>query len=143
MMGLEENCEAARAAETLVRFEELADLITRKPKAEETGDGTIIADVVLPELFANIEDMRSRLAEARPSSFRGAVCQLLAALRDRRVGDVTDIERARKLEASAVAYFGRACLLDQSFSGRLSYISAHHFVEDNGCGPCSQLAEVA
>jgi len=142
-MGLEENCEAARAAETLVRFEELADLITRKPKAEETGDGTIIADVVLPELFANIEDMRSRLAEARPSSLRGAICQLLAALRDRRIGDVTDIERAGKLEASAVAYFGRACLLDPSFSGRLSYISARHFVEGNGSGTCVQLAEVA
>lgn len=142
-MGLEENCEAARAAETLVRFEKLADLITRKPKAAETGDGTIIADVVLPELFANIEEMRSRLAETRPSSLRGAICQILAALRDRRVGDVADIERAGKLEASATAYFARACLLDPSFSSRLSYIDARQFTEDGDCGACSQLAEVA
>ena len=142
-MKLEENCEAARAAETLARFEELADLITRTPKAAETGDGTVIVDVVLPELFANIEDMRNRLAEARPSSFGGAICQLLAAIRDRRVGDVADIERAGKLEASAIGYFYRACLLDPSFSRRLSYINPRQFEEDRDFGPCSQLAEVA
>lgn len=129
MMKLEENCEAVRAAETLLRFEELADLITRTQKAEETGDRAVIADVVLQELFANIEDMRNRLAKARPSSLRGAVCQLLAAFRDRRVGDLADIRRAAELEASAVGYFDRACLLDSSFSRRLSYINPHQLAE--------------
>jgi len=93
-----EFCPAAACAAAIVRLETFADQVARL-----------------------LGEARGRLAEVEAVSAAGAMAQLLAAIRDVRVRDDAERERAKDLEAKAVRCLGDARLFDARFCGLLSH----------------------
>ncbi len=65
-------------------------------------------------------DARDRLAKVQAVSAAGAMAQLLAAIRDIRVRDDAERERAKDLEVRAVRFLSAARLFDPNFCSKLS-----------------------
>src|SRR5689334_21542556 len=76
---------------------------------------------IAEELVLAADEARDRLAEVEAVSAAGAMAQLLAAIRDVRVCDEAERERAKDLEAKAVRFLSNARLFDARFCGTLSH----------------------
>lgn len=76
-------------------------------------------------LLSETEDARTGLADVAPTTVAGAVAQLLAAIRDIRIGDDFEIARARTLERQAVGFFIRSGLIDAGFAEVISQTDPH------------------
>jgi hypothetical protein len=77
-------------------------------------------EAISDELMLAADEARDRLSKIEAVSAAGAMAQLLASIRDIRVRDDAERERARDLEAKAVRFLSDAQLFDPSFCGRLS-----------------------
>ncbi len=119
-----EFCPAAACAAAIVRLEAFADQVARLlAEARMTRSGEVMGELeaISDELMLAADDARDRLAEVEAVSAAGAMAQLLAAIRDVRVRDDAERERARDLEAKAVRFLSNARLFDASFCGTLSH----------------------
>jgi hypothetical protein len=101
-------CPAAAAAEELARLEAYLDLVlhglNQAITATPAVPGALLRQIEL-HAEASIEAMeaaRTRLSGATARSAAGAMAQLLAAIRDTRVGD--NPARAALLEAQAIRF---------------------------------------
>jgi len=118
-----EFCPAAARASSLARFESLYEQVedlmgdpslARQPKL--AGE----LEALACRLLLEIEEARTQLAGIEAVSSAGAIAQLLAAIRDIRVGDDAERERAKQLEARAVGFLAAAGLFDGEVCRRLS-----------------------
>ena len=119
-----EFCPAAACAAAIVRLETFADQVARLlGEARMARSGEVMGELegIAEELAGAAEEARERLAEVEAVSAAGAMAQLLAAIRDVRVRDDAERERAKDLEAKAVRFLGDARLFDARFCGLLSH----------------------
>lgn len=118
-----EFCPAAACAAAIVRLEgfgaQVARLLT-EAKLAHSPDLMSQLEAIAEELMLAADDARDRLSKAEAVSSAGAMAQLLAAIRDVRVRDDAERERAKDLEAKAVRFLGAADLYDASFCNTLS-----------------------
>jgi hypothetical protein len=77
-------------------------------------------EAIQDELILAAHDARDRLAKIDAVSPAGAIAQLLAAIRDIRVRDDHESERAKDLEARVVHFLASAGLYDSQFSNAVS-----------------------
>ncbi|HEV7693117.1 MAG TPA: hypothetical protein VGO52_19940 [Hyphomonadaceae bacterium] len=119
-----EFCPAAACAAAIVRLETFGDQVARLLGEARVGRSVELVgelEEIAQELALAADDARDRLAEVEAVSAAGAMAQLLAAIRDVRVRDDAERERARDLEAKAVRFLSNARLFDARFCGLLSH----------------------
>jgi hypothetical protein len=118
-----EFCPAAACAAAIVRLERAVDLLDRmKSEAELARSRALFEkfEAIMDEMMLTSDEARTRLAEVEAVSAAGAMAQLLAAIRDIRVGDDRETVRARDLEAKAVRFLVAAGLLSAAACGQIS-----------------------
>ncbi len=119
-----EFCPAAACAAAIVRLEGFIDHVARLHLEAQLARSPELMqqqlDGIHDELMLAADDARDRLAKVEAVSSAGAIAQLLAAIRDIRVRDDAERERAKDLEAKAVRFLANANLYDAHFSGKLS-----------------------
>lgn len=118
-----EFCPAAACAAAIVRLEGFIDHVARlheEAKLARSPELMRQLDAIQEELVLAADEARDRLAKVEAVSSAGAIAQLLAAIRDIRVRDDAERERAKDLEAKAVRFLANANLYDAHFSGKLS-----------------------
>lgn len=116
-------CPAAACAAAIVRLEGFADHVARlHEEAQLAGSPELMKqlEAISEELLLAADEARGRLAHVEAVSSAGAMAQLLAAIRDVRVRDTTEAERAKDLEARAVRFLAGAGLYDAGFCRSLS-----------------------
>lgn len=118
-----EFCPAAACAAAIVRLEGFITQVTRlavEAQAARSPDLMCQLGMISDELILAVEEARDRLAQVEAISAAGAMAQLLAAIRDVRVRDDAERERARDLEAKAIRFLGAANLYDPHFCRSIS-----------------------
>jgi len=118
-----EFCPAAACAAALVRLEGFIDHLARlheHAQLARSHDLMRQLEAISDELLLAADEARTRLAQVDAISAAGAMAQLLAAIRDGRVRDDAERERARDLEAKAIRFLANANLYDACFCGALS-----------------------
>lgn len=116
-------CPAASCAGVIVRLESLLAQLARLQAAAEPARSPAVMthlEAVKDELLIAVDEARDRLAQAEPVSAAGAIAQLLAAVRDIRIRDEHECERAKDLEMRAVGFLTRASLYNPDFASALS-----------------------
>lgn len=116
-------CPAAACAATIVQLEGFIDHVARLMREAELARSPGLLqqlEQVQDELHLAADEARDRLANVEAISAAGAMAQLLASLRDVRVRDDAERERARTLEARAVRFLADARLFDARFCRSLS-----------------------
>lgn len=116
-------CPAAACAAAIVRLEGFIDHVARlHEEARLAGSPDLMKqlEAISDELILAADDARERLARVEAVSAAGAMAQLLAAIRDVRVRDDAERERARDLEAKAIRFLASANLYDAAFCRSLS-----------------------
>jgi hypothetical protein len=119
-----EFCPAAACAATIVRLESFADHVARLlQEARLARSPELMAELeaISDELATAADEARDSLAKVHAVSAAGAMAQLLASIRDIRVKDDAERERAKDLEASAVRFLSDARLFDREFCNVLSH----------------------
>jgi hypothetical protein len=119
-----EFCPAAACAATIVRLESFADHVARLlQEARLARSPELMAELeqISDELSMAADEARDSLAKVEAVSAAGAMAQLLASIRDLRVRDDVERERAKDLEAMAVRFLGQTRLFDRQFCGVLSH----------------------
>lgn len=119
-----EFCPAAACAATIVRLESFADHVARllqEARLARSPELTAELEQISDELAIAADEARDQLAKVHAVSAAGAMAQLLASIRDVRVSDDAERERAKDLEASAVRFLGEARLFDREFCSVLSH----------------------
>jgi hypothetical protein len=118
-----EFCPAAACASAIVRMEGFIDHVARLTEgARLARSPDLMAQLgaISDELILAADEARDRLARVQAVSAAGAMAQLLAAIRDVRVRDDAEAQRAKDLEARAVRFLAGAGLYDASFARALS-----------------------
>lgn len=118
-----EFCPAAACAAAIVRLEGFIVHIARlheEAQLARSPDLMRQLEAIQDELILAAEEARDRLAKVEAVSAAGAIAQLLAAIRDIRIRDDAERERAKDLEAKAIRFLANACLYDTHFSNVLS-----------------------
>lgn len=118
-----EFCPAAACAAAIVRIEGFVDHVARlKEEARLARSPELMAqlEAISDELMLAADEARDRLGQVEAVSAAGAMAQLLAAIRDVRVRDDAERQRAKDLEAKAVRFLAGANLYDASFCRTLS-----------------------
>jgi hypothetical protein len=118
-----EFCPAAACAAAIVRLEGFIDHVARlHQEAQLARSAELIRqlDAIQDELMLAADEARDRLAKVEAVSAAGAMAQLLAAIRDVRVRDDAERERAKNLEARAIRFLASAGLYDPGFATALS-----------------------
>lgn len=118
-----EFCPAAACASAIVRLEGFVTHVERlRAEAHVARSPDLMAqlDAVSDELILAVDEARDRLAQVEAISAAGAMAQLLAAIRDVRVRDDAERERAKDLEAKAIRFVGAANLYDPHFCRSIS-----------------------
>jgi hypothetical protein len=118
-----EFCPAVACAAAIVRLEGFIDHLARlHAEALVAGSPVLMQqlEAISDELLLAADDARDRLSKVEAVSAAGAMAQLLASIRDTRVRDDAERERAKNLEAKAVRFLSGAQLFDPSFCGKLS-----------------------
>lgn len=118
-----EFCPAAACAAAVVRLEGFIAHVARLlDEAQLARSPELIRQLesVSDELVLAADEARDRLAQVEAVSAAGAMAQLLAAIRDVRVRDDAERERAKDLEARAVRFLAGANLYDAAFARALS-----------------------
>lgn len=121
-----EFCPAVACAAAIVRLEGFIDHLARlHGEAQLAGSPALMHQLgtISDELMLAADDARDRLASVEAVTAAGAMAQLLASIRDVRVRDDAERERARDLEAKAVRFLGAAQLFDPAFCSQLSQTS--------------------
>lgn len=116
-------CPAAACAAAIVRLEGFIDHVASlHEEARMAASPALMAqlEAISVELILAADDARDRLAHVEPVSAAGAMAQLLAAIRDVRVRDDSEIARAKDLEAKAIRFLAAAGLYDARFCRSLS-----------------------
>ena len=124
-----EFCPAAACAAAVVRLEGFADHVARlyeEAQLARSPDLMRQLEAISDELMLAADDARTRLAQVQAVSAAGAMAQLLAAIRDGRIRDDAERERARDLEAKAIRFLGSANLYDPHFCRTLSQTRLGH-----------------
>ena len=116
-------CPAAACAAALVRLKgfvaHVAQLLD-EARLARSPDLMAQLEAIQDELLLAADEARDRLAQVDAISAAGAMAQLLAAIRDTRVRDDAERERAKDLEARAVRFLASANLYDAQFARTLS-----------------------
>jgi hypothetical protein len=106
-------CPAAAAAADVARLESYLDLVLRGLN-QAVAASPAVPDDLLRQMETHaattleaMDAARTRLSEATAHSASGALAQLLAAIRDLRVGDDDERVRAGQLEARAADFLVR------------------------------------
>ena len=118
-----EFCPAAACAAAIVRLEGFITQVTRlavEAQIARSPELMCQLGMISYELILAVEEARDRLAQVEAISAAGAMAQLLAAIRDVRVRDDAERERARDLEAKAIRFLGAANLYDPHFCRSIS-----------------------
>ncbi len=118
-----EFCPAAACAAAVVRLEGFIDHVARlHEEAQLASSPGLMAqlEAISDELILAAEDARDRLAQVEAVSAAGAMAQLLSAIRDVRMRDDAERERAKDLEARAIRFLAAAGLYDATFCRSLS-----------------------
>lgn len=118
-----EFCPAAACAAAIVRLEGFITQVTRlavEAHIARSPDLMCQLGTISDELILAVEEARDRLAQVEAISAAGAMAQLLAAIRDVRVRDDAERERAKDLEAKAIRFLGAANLYDPHFCRSVS-----------------------
>jgi hypothetical protein len=118
-----EFCPAAACAAAIVRLEGFVDHVARlHDEARLAGSPALMKqlEAISDELIFAADDARDRLAHVEAVSAAGAMAQLLAAIRDVRVRDEAERERAKDLEARAIRFLAGVNLYDAQFCRSLS-----------------------
>lgn len=118
-----EFCPAAACAAAIVRLEGFIDHVNRlHEEALVAGSADLMMqlDAISSELILAADEARERLSKVEAVSSAGAMAQLLAAIRDVRVGDDAERSRAKDLEAKAIRFLCEANLYDAHFCRSLS-----------------------
>lgn len=118
-----EFCPAAACAAAIVRLEGFSDQVARLlTEAKLTSSPDLIGklEAIADELMLAADDARDRLSKVEAVSAAGAIAQLLAAIRDIRVRDDAERERAKDLEVRVVRFLSAARLFDPNFCSKLS-----------------------
>ena len=124
-----EFCPAAACAAAVVRLEGFADHVARlyeEAQLARSPDLMRQLEAITDELMLAADDARTRLAQVQAVSAAGAMAQLLAAIRDGRIRDDAERERARDLEAKAIRFLGSANLYDPHFCRTLCQTRLGH-----------------
>ena len=124
-----EFCPAAACASAIVRLEGFIDHVARlhvEAQVARSPDLMQQLEVISDELMIAADEARDRLAKVEAVSAAGAMAQLLAAIRDVRVRDDAERERAKDLEAKAIRFLGAANLYDAHFCRTLSQSKLGH-----------------
>lgn len=118
-----EFCPAAACAAAIVRLEGFVAHVGRlhaEAGLARSSDLMRELESISEELMLAADEARERLARVEAVSAAGAIAQLLCAIRDIRVSDDHERERARDLEAKAIRFLANASLYDAPFSNALS-----------------------
>ena len=118
-----EFCPAAACAAAIVRLEGFVAHVARlheEAQLARSPDLMLQLEAMQDELILAADEARDRLAKVEAVSAAGAIAQLLAAIRDIRIRDDAERERAKDLEAKAIRFLANACLYDTHFSNVLS-----------------------
>ncbi len=116
-------CPAAACAAAIVRREGFIDHVAglyQEAQLARSADLMRQLEAISEELMLAADEARARLAQVEAISAAGAIAQLLAAIRDIRVRDNAERERAKDLEAKAIRFLANANLYDAHFCGVLS-----------------------
>jgi hypothetical protein len=116
-------CPAAACAAAIVRLERFSEQVARLHAEAQLAKSPALLrqlEQISDELMLAADDARDRLAKVEAVSAAGAVAQLLAAIRDVRVRDDAERDRAKDLEARAIRFLSAAQLFDPAFCGTLS-----------------------
>ena len=118
-----EFCPAAACAAAIVRLEGFIDHVAslyQEAQLARSADLMRQLEAISEELMLAADEARARLAQVEAISAAGAMAQLLAAIRDIRVRDNAERERAKDLEAKAIRFLTNANLYDAQFCTTLS-----------------------
>ncbi|HOY78249.1 MAG TPA: hypothetical protein PLN33_10615 [Hyphomonadaceae bacterium] len=118
-----EFCPAAACAAAIVRLEGFITHVTRlhaEAQVARSPDLMAQLEAISDELILAADEARDQLAQAEAISAAGAMAQLLAAIRDVRIRDDAERERAKDLEAKAIRFLGKANLYDPHFCRSIS-----------------------
>ncbi|MFT3723104.1 MAG: hypothetical protein QM773_05905 [Hyphomonadaceae bacterium] len=118
-----EFCPAAACAAAIVRLEGFLAHVARlheEAQLARSPDLMTQLEAIQDELMLAADEARDRLAKVEAVSAAGAIAQLLAAIRDIRIRDDAERERAKDLEAKAIRFLANASLYDTQFSNMLS-----------------------
>ena len=118
-----EFCPAAACASAIVRLEGFIDHVARLHEEAQLARSPELMrqlEAISDELMLAADEARTRLAQVEAVSAAGAMAQLLAAIRDGRIRDDAERERAKDLEAKAIRFLGAANLYDPHFCRTLS-----------------------
>jgi len=118
-----EFCPAAACAAAIVRMEGFIDHVARLMEGAplaRSPDLMAQLGAISDELILAADEARDRLARVQAVSAAGAMAQLLAAIRDVRVRDAAEAQRAKDLEAKAVRFLAGAGFYDASFARAIS-----------------------
>lgn len=124
-----EFCPAAACAAAIVRIEGFIDHVARlhaEAQLARSPDLMRQLEAISDELMLAADEARTRLAQVEAVSAAGAMAQLLAAIRDVRIRDDAERERAKDLEAKAIGFLGAANLYDPHFCRTLSQSKLGH-----------------
>lgn len=124
-----EFCPAATCAAAIVRLEGfIAHVAQLHAEAQLARSADLMRqlEAISDELILAADEARDRLAHVEAVSAAGAMAQLLAAIRDVRVRDDAERERAKDLEAKAIRFLGAANLYDAHFCSTLSQTKLAH-----------------
>jgi hypothetical protein len=128
-------CPAAACAAAIARLEMALDQIDNlkaEARLARSPDLMKSLEAISDDLLLAVDEARTRLSQIDPISTAGACAQLLAAIRDIRVGDDMERLRARDLEARAVRLLEWVGLSETSICRKLSQtkiggrLSAHY-----------------
>ena len=118
-----EFCPASACAAAIVRLEGFIDHVARLHEHAQLARSQDLMrqlEAISDELLLAADEARTRLAQVEAISAAGAMAQLLAAIRDNRIRDDAERERAKDLEAKAIRFLANANLCDAHFCGTLS-----------------------
>lgn len=124
-----EFCPAAACAAAIVRLEGFIDHVARLHEEARLARSPELMrqlEAISDELMLAADEARTRLAQVEAVSAAGAMAQLLAAIRDGRIRDDAERERAKDLEAKAIRFLGAANLYDPHFCRTLSQSKLGH-----------------
>jgi hypothetical protein len=116
-------CPAAGCAAAIVRLEGFIDNVAQlyvEAERARAPDLMRQLEAISGELIQAADEARDRLAAVEATSSAGAMAQLLAAIRDLRVRDDAERERAKNLEAKAIGFLADAHLYDAHVCSVLS-----------------------
>jgi len=118
-----EFCPAAACAAAIVRLEAFIAQVSQlvaEAQVARSPDLMCQLEAISDELILAVDEARDRLAQVEAISAAGAMAQLLAAIRDVRIRDDAERERAKDLEAKAIRFLGAANLYDPHFCRLIS-----------------------